>query len=78
MKGICKGYEGMYFINAKVNNMGSLLQSYGLKRILETVGCEVEYIDIKRIDKDYDLLGSYTQDFHKNLERQDFGGKYPG
>ena len=51
----------------KVNNMGSLLQSYGLKRILETVGCEVEYIDIKRIDKDYDLLGSYTQDFSQEF-----------
>ncbi|MCI8536297.1 MAG: polysaccharide pyruvyl transferase family protein [Hungatella sp.] len=59
----------------KVNNMGSLLQSYGLKRILETVGCEVEYIDIKRIDKDYDLLGSYTQDFSQEFGKTGFWGK---
>lgn len=31
----------------KVENIGSLLQSYGLKKMLEEVGCEVRFIDIE-------------------------------
>lgn len=38
-----------------VNNYGSLLQSYGLKKIVEKLGGEVEFINIKRIDEDYIL-----------------------
>lgn len=59
----------------KVNNMGSLLQSYGLKKYLENEGYEVEFIDIKRIDEDYELLGDYTQDFSNEFEKIGVIGK---
>ena len=32
--------------------MGSLLQAYALKRLLETLENQVEFIDIKKIDRD--------------------------
>lgn len=60
----------------RINNMGSLLQAYGLKRILEQIGCEVEYIDIKRIDEDYKLLGSYSQDYSNEFEKTGVVGKF--
>ena len=37
----------------KVNNMGSLLQSYALKKMLEEMGHNVFFLDIKKIDADY-------------------------
>lgn len=42
----------------KVNNFGSLLQSYSLKKILESLKCNVEFIDIKRNDEDDVLLNN--------------------
>ena len=45
----------------RINNMGSLLQAYALKRLLETLENQVEFIDIKKIDRDYQLLGDYKQ-----------------
>lgn len=59
----------------KVNNMGSLLQSYGLKKYLENEGYEVEFLDIKRIDEDYELLGEYTQDFSNEYEKAGIIGR---
>lgn len=59
----------------KIDNMGSLLQSYGLKKILESLGCEVEYMDIKKIEEDYALLGNYAQDYSNENERTGFCGK---
>ena len=59
----------------QVNNMGSLLQSYALKRVLENMGVDVEFIDIKRIDKDYILLGEYKQQFNGENEIRGFKGK---
>lgn len=47
----------------RVNNMGSLLQAYALKKTLESMGADVEFIDIKRIDQDFALLGGYQQNF---------------
>lgn len=46
----------------RVPNTGSLLQSYALKRILEGLGNNVNFIDIQRIDEDYSLLeGHYIK-----------------
>ena len=33
----------------RIDNMGSLLQAYALKKILEDLGLEVAYLDIKII-----------------------------
>lgn len=59
----------------KVNNMGSLLQAYSLKKNIESIGCEVEFIDIKKIDEDYILLGNYVQDYSNEYERMDIIGE---
>lgn len=59
----------------KVNNMGSLLQAYGLKCMLEKFDCIVEYMDIKRIDEDYDLLGTNTQNYSNEFEKTGVVGK---
>lgn len=40
----------------KVDNFGSLLQSYSLKKMIENLDNSVEFIDIKKIDEDYNLL----------------------
>ncbi len=40
----------------KVNNMGSVLQSYSLKRMMEELGHTVSFIDIKRIEEDAKLV----------------------
>lgn len=40
----------------KVPNMGSLLQSYSLKKILESMGHEVHFIDIEKRNSDDELL----------------------
>ena len=42
----------------KIDNYGSLLQAYGLKKIIESMGCSVEFIDIEKIEEDYRLLGN--------------------
>ncbi len=36
----------------RVQNFGSLLQSYSLKKILEELGCEVHFIDIEKKEQD--------------------------
>ena len=40
----------------RVNNFGSLLQSYSLKKFLESFGTSVEFIDIKANIEDNNLL----------------------
>lgn len=59
----------------RVNNMGSLLQSYALKKILESLGADVEFIDIKKIEQDFALLGDYKQSFHGENELSGLRGK---
>ena len=59
----------------KVDNMGSLLQSYALKRKIEQLGNEVEFIDIKRKDEDYQLLGDYRKIYCEEAEKNGFLGK---
>lgn len=44
-----------------VDNYGSLLQAYGLKRIIELMGSSVEFINIKKIEEDYCLLGNRVE-----------------
>lgn len=58
-----------------VNNMGSLLQAYGLKKMIESLGHEVEFINIKKIDEDYGLLGNYIQDYSNENEKTDAIGR---
>ena len=44
-----------------IDNYGSLLQAYGLKKIIEPMGCSVEFIYIKKIEEDYRLLGNKVE-----------------
>ena len=44
-----------------VDNYGSLLQAYGLKKIVESLGSDVGFIDIKKIQADYMLLGDVIE-----------------
>lgn len=57
----------------RINNFGSLLQAYALKRNLESLGYDVAFMDIKRIDDDYRLLGKFALDY--SLEREATGLK---
>lgn len=41
-----------------VDNYGSVLQAYGLKKIMESLGCDVEFIDIKKIESDFKLIAN--------------------
>lgn len=59
----------------KIDNMGSLLQSYALKKTIEKLGNEVEFIDIKKIDDDHKLLGNYKQDYKEEREKNGLIGK---
>lgn len=59
----------------RVDNMGSLLQSYALKKTIEELGHQVGFIDIKKIDEDYELLGAYKQDYHEEREAIGLLGK---
>lgn len=47
----------------RVNNIGSQLQSYALKKMIEELGHSVKFIDIQRIDSDDRLLENQRQDF---------------
>lgn len=60
----------------RINNMGSLLQAYGLKRLLEGVDkSNVTFKDIKRINEDYNLLNERPQDFSTEHEKGGVLGK---
>ena len=59
----------------QIDNMGSLLQSYALKTTIEKLGNEVEFIDIKKRDDDYKLLGNYKQEYHEEREKDGLLGK---
>lgn len=44
----------------RIENYGSLLQAYALKKFLESFGAEVEFMDIKKIPEDYNEgIGKY-------------------
>lgn len=59
----------------QIDNMGSLLQSYALKTTIEKLGNEVEFIGIKKSDKDYKLLENYKQEYHEEREKDGLLGK---
>ena len=58
----------------RINNMGSLLQAYALKKILEMNGVEVSFIDIKYIE-DFKLLENYQLRFAVKLKKKGILGK---
>ena len=59
----------------RIDNMGSLLQAYGLRKFLTQFGCNVEFKDIRRIDDDYALVSDYFQNFGNEFEKTGFIGK---
>lgn len=59
----------------QIDNFGSLLQSYALKTTIEKLGNEVEFIDIKKRNEDYKLLGNYKQEYHEEREKDGLLGK---
>ena len=60
----------------RINNMGSLLQAYGLKHMLEQSNCEVEFMDIKKIKEDYDLLNGCADEDSSEFEKTGIVGKF--
>lgn len=54
--------------------MGSLLQAYALKRTLESLDCDVEFIDIEKNIDDYNLLGNFRENYHEG-EKSGMVGK---
>ena len=60
----------------RIDNMGSLLQSYALKKTIEKLGNEVEFIDIAKRDEDYELLGNYKQEYREERENDSLIGKF--
>lgn len=47
----------------KIENYGSVLQAYGLKKTIESFGNEVTFIDMKYIEEDNELLDGYQMSF---------------
>lgn len=58
-----------------VDNMGSLLQSYALKKTLESMSAQVEFINIVPNDEDNRLLEGYKQQYLEEKEKIGFVGK---
>lgn len=56
----------------RIENYGSLLQAYGLKKKLVELDCVVEFMDIKKIKEDYDLVPQNTIDFSNEYDRKGF------
>lgn len=52
----------------RVQNLGSLLQSYALKRMLESQGCDVSFLDIEKREEDNALLHGKTDHFASEME----------
>lgn len=52
----------------RVNNFGSLLQAYSLKKILENEGHNVYFIDIEKKEEDNILLDGFTNNFSNERE----------
>ncbi|MGN0274471.1 MAG: polysaccharide pyruvyl transferase family protein [Chordicoccus sp.] len=52
-----------------VQNFGSLLQSYSLKKILESLGHEVHFISIEPNLHDNTLMQNYAEDFSEETKR---------
>ena len=57
----------------KVNNYGSLLQSYSLKKILERMGHRVYFLDIECNDDENKYMDGYRQYF---VNENDYSNKF--
>ena len=55
-----------------VDNMGSLLQSFALKRILEEMNVQVEFLDIASNEEDNNLLNGISNSMLRREKRTDF------
>ena len=58
-----------------VDNMGSLLQSFALKRILEEMNVQVEFLDIASNEEDNNLLNGIRQQYVAEREKDGLFGK---
>lgn len=54
-----------------VDNMGSLLQSFALKRILEEMNVQVEFLDIAPNEEDNNLLNGISNSMLRREKRTD-------
>lgn len=60
----------------RVENIGSLLQAYSMKQMLEKLGCEVSFIDIQPREEDDRLLSGYREHYaHECAWKQGFISK---
>lgn len=59
----------------RVNNMGSLLQAYALKKLIENNDITVEFMDIVSSDNEIDLLKNNTNHFEDEGETNSLVGK---
>ena len=57
-----------------VDNFGSVLQAYGLKRIVEKLGAEVSFADIQKNDNENQLLNGYNENslYTRELHKKGF------
>ena len=60
----------------RINNMGSLLQAYALKRTIEGFGHEVEFIDIRKNEDDNSLLEGFKLNYKQEEEKASRIRKY--
>ncbi|EET61413.1 hypothetical protein BRYFOR_06588 [Marvinbryantia formatexigens DSM 14469] len=54
----------------KIDNMGAVLQAYALKKILESMGCEVEFLDVQPNDEENKLRNNRCLDYSTEGELQ--------
>ena len=69
-----EGYKVCILSMQRVNNMGSLLQAYALKKMLESMGCEVEFFDIQPNEEDDKLRNGRHLGFSMERESQGMRG----
>lgn len=53
----------------RIDNYGSLLQAYALKKIIESFGGTVDFMDIKKINADNALLGTVNDHKKRNADK---------
>ncbi len=61
----------------KVDNYGSVLQAYALKKMIEKYNVNVDFMDIKRIEEDNILSNKYMEDYTYELEKNGKFSKLP-
>lgn len=61
----------------KIDNYGSVLQAYALKKMLEKFDIDVEFMDIRKIDEDYCLAQNDIEDYSCEIEKMGGFSKIP-